>query len=511
MKKTCSNAVDFVLVVPCQEISNFAVQIIESYLKKEGFEVVILFFKERRQQESECTENEISLLVDFIKKVSPRLVGFTVMSPFFNISKTLTKRVKMEIDIPIIWGGVHATINPDECINISDICCIGEGEEPLRQILEHLRVGSEINGSIPNCWINKNGAVVKNTETYMCNDLDTLPYPVLTGNGKYIIKDNQIINEDPYLSYIKRTGKYAFKAFRGCPMNCTYCGNKSIREAYGSSGNYIRKRSVDNVIGELKEVVKTISNIKTIASYDEVFINNRMFVQEFSAKYKKDIHIPLTCSSIVTVLTEENVQMMADAGLVGINVGVEAFSEEIREKVYKRKMSNKRIIEKARMLHKYGIYIVYDFIYDCPLETEKDIEDCFWKLIINLPRPAQFNKYSLSNLPKTELTNYLLKEGYIESKDVVGESDKGLVQWKVGRNYGRNNNIWFWIILYDLFGWQVKSNNHSCIIPLFIIKMIACTKNYVFVKIVQKAIVVITSLIERTFWERMKAKIRTEV
>jgi radical SAM superfamily enzyme YgiQ (UPF0313 family) len=506
MIKVSSNSVDLALIVPYQEISTFGVRSLDSYLRQKGYNIVTVYFKRRSQEDTIPTDKEVSILVNFIKEIRPLLIGFSVISPFNNISRMLTKRIRDGVNVPIIWGGVHPTICPEDCIDIVDFLCIGEGEEPLCSIIDALREKGKIDINAPNCWINNGNGIRKNDRTYMCKDLDTLPYPDLSGKNVFFIDNDQLKEEDPYITYIQKRHKYDFKAFRGCPFACSYCGNKTIKDAHNPIGSYARKKSVDRVIGELKYVMETFPDIKILKCYDEVFISNDKFTKEFSVKYKKEINLPFTCDASLQLLTDENVSQMAHAGLKAVDCGIEAFSEEVRLNVYKRKISNKKIIEKSQILNKYNVFILYDFIYDNPLESAKDIERCFWDLIVFLPRPCTFNKYSLSHLPKTELTDRFLKEGRITENDIVGMSDKGLVQWKVSSTYKRDKTTNFWIIIYDLFGFQIKLNGRSLMIPLFAVKFIARTKNYFLARVFKKFIAVTQTLLEGKFWSKVKAK-----
>lgn len=506
MKEGFSNITDLVLIVPYQEVAAFGVRSIDSYLRQKGYNVVTLYFKRRSQEDTYPTDREVSLLVNFIKELSPLIVGFSVMSAFNSMSIMLTRKIRHKLDVPIIWGGVHPTICPEDCIDILDALCVGDGEEPLRYILNGMREYGEIDRSAPNCWVNSSNGIIKNAMSYVCKDLDSLPYPDFSGKNVYFINDNQIKEEDPYITYIHRRNKYDFKAFRGCPFLCTYCGNKTIIDAYKPAGHYMRKKSVDRVIGELKYAIEAFPNIKTLHSYDEVFISDVKYTREFSEKYKKEINLPFTCDVSLALLTEQNVSHMAQAGLKAVNCGIEAFSEDVREKTYRRKMSNKKIIEKTWILNKFNIYVIYDFIHDNPLESAKDIEKCFWDLIVHIPRPCSFNNYSLSHLPKTELTNRFLKEGRITESDIVGVSEKGLVQWKVTPNYHRNKKILFWIAVYNLFGIQIRFNGRSFMIPLFVVKFIARTRSYLVAKFFQRLTAIVQVFSEGKFWSTVKTK-----
>ena len=80
-----------------------------------------------------------SAIKEFIRDYDPDLIGISLMSIEFYPAKNLTRLLRKEFQIPIIWGGVHVTINPDDCLEHTDYICLGEGERAVVSLLSHLR------------------------------------------------------------------------------------------------------------------------------------------------------------------------------------------------------------------------------------------------------------------------------------------------------------------------------------------------------------------------------------
>lgn len=119
---------DLVLIVPFQDVAAFGPRIIEAYLRSKGCGVALIFFKGRSQVDAEPTERELSLLVELVKDLNPNRVGISVMSPSLDVARKITAEIRKTICAPIVWGGIHPTICPEECIDEADICCRGEGQ-----------------------------------------------------------------------------------------------------------------------------------------------------------------------------------------------------------------------------------------------------------------------------------------------------------------------------------------------------------------------------------------------
>src|SRR5262245_48641132 len=93
--------------------------------------------------------------------------------------------------------------------------------------------------TIPGMWVKQDGEIYRNELGPLENELDNLPFPEKQLWWEYgCFKDNLEVF----------TG-------RGCPFKCTFCNIHYQRELFGGKGDFLRKRSVGNVIAELKENV----------------------------------------------------------------------------------------------------------------------------------------------------------------------------------------------------------------------------------------------------------------
>src|SRR3989338_5302333 len=132
--------------------SDQGIRTISSVLKKAGHEVKIIFlaysedytkFYQKRVlgQISRLSKNSDLIGINSFASTAPRAV---------QVIKTLKRLNK-----PIIWGGVHATISPQHCINYADIVCVGEGEEAILDLVNAIEKNKNYS-KIRNLWVKKN-------------------------------------------------------------------------------------------------------------------------------------------------------------------------------------------------------------------------------------------------------------------------------------------------------------------------------------------------------------------
>jgi radical SAM superfamily enzyme YgiQ (UPF0313 family) len=162
---------------------------IASNARAEGYDVRILFLPG-------YLEKELSPpIIEFIHEFNPDLIGISLMSIEYYPAKNLTLLIKKMIDIPIVWGGVHAIIQPDECIQYADFVCTGEGEEAIVRLLEHLgKDGVKTEPDIPGIWVNHKGEIIKYPDAEPVGNLDVLPQQEYLPEYFYGLHENRIYN-----------------------------------------------------------------------------------------------------------------------------------------------------------------------------------------------------------------------------------------------------------------------------------------------------------------------------
>ncbi len=99
------------------------------------------------------------------------VAGFSLMTNHFNHARHVTEAIHHHLDMPVIWGGTHPTVRPEECLEVADAVCIGEGEETMLDVMDLVVEGKEFAG-IDNLWI-RGGE--RPPLRPLISDLDALP------------------------------------------------------------------------------------------------------------------------------------------------------------------------------------------------------------------------------------------------------------------------------------------------------------------------------------------------
>lgn len=407
------------ILVALYRYQNFPVRSMHSLLKEiDGIEPHSIFFKDLDTNMFNLpTKQEEELFVNLITRLNPQLVGFSVLSPYVAIARRLTKLVKDNSSSLVIWGGVHPTIFPESCINEADMLCVGEGEGAIGDLVRNLRDGKSYK-SIKNLWVKSGNDIIKNPMRMLMQDLDAIPSPSYGNNSYYFIDSGKMTKTDPLFS----NKSFMVQTSRGCPYSCSYCVNSLLQPLFKDIGPYTRRRSVSNVIKEIKENLSFSRNrIEYVFFVDEVFGTEESWLNEFELQYKKEVGIPFYVEYNPKMINSVILGKLANAGLDTICFGIQTGSDYIRNQIFHRPGKNDEIINVVKRINNYAVKIKYDLIIDNPYDTEQSLKDTI-EFLLKLPAPLAFNLYSIQYFPNYPFTKMALKDKHITPKEIEVDS-----------------------------------------------------------------------------------------
>lgn len=298
------------------------------------------------------------------------------LSAHFQQIKSLIESVQKEnTEIITIVGGGIVTSMPEVMYDYlkPDYIVLGEGEVTIVELMDALFNGKReckhVNGI---GFRDASGHFVLTPPRSPIMDLDSLPWPDLSGFGIETYLSIQKPNDNLYLYINDHPRFYPMISSRGCPYNCTFC--------YHPLGQKYRSRSVDNFIEEVEYVTNTY-NVNNLAIFDELLSSNRKRLYEICSRLKNVSH-PLRwmCQLRVDSVDEEMLLLMKDAGCFFISYGFESTSGLVLKSM-KKKINNVQIERALKLTRKAGIGIQGYFIYGDPAETKETAYETlnFWK------------------------------------------------------------------------------------------------------------------------------------
>ena len=342
--------------------------------------------------DNESTEKDEfkKMFMDF----NPDLVGITGTTSTINNALKVAKNIKGMSKVPIVLGGIHATIAPKKTLESEyvDIVAVGEAEDTIRELVENLDDLEKVKG----IWFKKEDKIIANEPRGLIHDLDTIPFP-----ARHLLKNPEAYAPPDAL----HKPVASIMTTRGCFGQCTYCCTKQI------FGLKIRARSVENILEEIDRCIKEYG-VKEIHFMDDNFVFNKKRVLEFCEELKKrkyDIYFEFANGLRADNVDRDILQALKDIGVVNLGFGVESGNQQILDNI-KKGIKKERVVKAFKLAKEFGFQTWGFFMFGLPGETKKTMQDTidfaieldpdFAKFLILKPYPGSevFNQLNEKNL-----------------------------------------------------------------------------------------------------------------
>jgi radical SAM superfamily enzyme YgiQ (UPF0313 family) len=367
------------------------------------------------------TPEDLKAIQQFVTFEKPDIVGISLMSNYFDRAVQLTSAIREVIDTTILFGGVHATLRPEECIEHADVVFVGEAEQSLPLVIKRIKDGQTLKG-VPGIWIRENGRPVGQGVCPSLENLNSLPPPDFDFDSHFIFSPNErkVI---PFQRGDFRSATFAFYngapfyrilTTRGCSQSCAFCINAKYRNMLGLK-QYIRKRSLESVMTELRQIVSLGIADRIMFIDDDLFLHSRDWIEQFKDAYKREVKLPFGCNATPGHVQPAKLRLLCDAGLSTINIGVQTGSDTLNDQIFNRKLKKKHLLKAVQVVNTEApqIGVGLDFLVRNPFETlSHKIETA--KLLLELDSRYIVKPYALTLFPGLPLTERAAREGILK-------------------------------------------------------------------------------------------------
>lgn len=391
--------------------SDQGIRTISGVLKNAGHEVNLVFMTLSEDYSKNYTHSELIQLARICRDSD--FIGINSFASTANRANRIIHFLK-RLNKPIIYGGVHATICPEDCIKHSDIVCVGEGEEAILDLVNALEKNKSYS-KIPNLWIRtKEGEVIKNPVRHLIDELDTLPFLDYKIETHYILGRGRIRKfQEPDLD-----GQIFFLTGRGCPYGCEYCSNSLFNQLYrGKCKNILRWHSPEYIINGILSLKKRFPTLSYFDIRDDTFsFRTTEDIKKFCELYKEKVKMRFKCLGDPKTISDEKIKLLVEAGCTDIIIGIQG-SERANREIYRRFQTDENVLKAAKLIHKYKnkLAVMYDVITCNPYEKPEDIINLI-RLLQKIPKPYFLSVNNLVFFPGTKLDQRARQDGTIKTE-----------------------------------------------------------------------------------------------
>ena len=423
---------------------NLGIEALSAVLKVAGHDVSLAYdpslFDDKTYYKIDFLARLFDVKKELIKKIinsKPDLVGVNVFVDNFKWALYMAREIKKSINVPVIFGGVFPTACPETVLkeDCVDVVCLGEGEQPLLELVNSIEKG-KVDYGIKNIWFKKDGQIIKN-ELRPLQDLDKLPL-----YDKELF-EKELVMKNHYLTVTQK----------GCPYSCTYCEHNFLRKFDEGQGQHLRRKSIDNIIKELK-IMKERYGFKEVDFKDNIFTVGKQWTLDFLKRYKQEIGLPFRILSHPLCMDNDIAKALKEAKVHRVQLGIQSMNQKTRNEILKRFETNKQIMACFAALDKYKVNYSIDHIFGLPYETEKEQIEAA-RIYATLKSCSRITVFWLTYFPKTDMVQIAQKAGLIGEKDIASiekgneptyQTEQGSLRDEKLKNTFKNYQILFRIM-----------------------------------------------------------------
>ena len=418
---------------------------VSAYLKAHGQEVEMFFMRSKR----DTAEADFSpaLLAELVERLRPAdLIGMSLMTNTFHRACVLTETIRAAgLEAPIIWGGTHPTVAPDESLEVAEMICVGEGEHAMLELARTLEEGKDPTG-IESLAFRRKGQTIRNPVSQLNREIDQYPFPDYDMETHWVARNDRFEPASPD-NLRGALHRYRIETTRGCPYPCTFCNNAALLKVYKGRGSWVRKRSNENVIQEIERARARFPMIEAINIVDDLFfVRSEDDIEEFSRLYQRRVNLPIELDAFPNTISQPKVRSLARLPLSLISMGIQSGSEDTLKNIFKRPTPIERIVEGINALADHKIRAEYHYILDNPFEPDRNRIETLRFAATYHRGPAILRIFPLQLYPGTPLYDRAREEG------LIGQRHESAYQYTyTGKRHllgSRYLDIWLRVVLH---------------------------------------------------------------
>lgn len=306
-----------------------------------------------------------------------------------------SEAVKRNTSVPVVWGGIHASLLPRQTLENENIDYVvqGEGEETFLALVRRLEARKgpfDIDG----LWYKANGDIRANRPKGFLdlNKLPRIPFDLLDARH-YDLDDTVPIFTS-----------------RGCAHRCGFCYNLQYCDRRW------RAMTAERVIEDLKFYVSTYSPNKIVFRDDNFFqdlkrsrrICEGIIAEGLKFRWRASCRI-----DYIKRMTDSDFRLLVDSGFEDFGFGMESGSQKMLD-IMKKDITAEETLYATKRLSEQSLLYSGSFVGGYPGETREDLHETmdFIAKIFRRDPSFTFVLFPYVPYPGTDAHDILVQHGF---------------------------------------------------------------------------------------------------
>jgi radical SAM superfamily enzyme YgiQ (UPF0313 family) len=330
----------------------------------------------------------------------PVCVGVTsTTGPQLRHAMQVSQLVKQHQDVPVVWGGIHATLLPEQTLERPEIDYVvqGEGERTFEELVAGLETGGVARNVAGVWWKQQGRATSGGTRPFI--DLNDEPF-----------LDYDLVDVPKYTRTVFGVERLSFSTSRGCCFPCAFCYSTAVHQRRW------RALKADLAVEQMKEFTRRYGVRGLFLTDANFFVDLDRARAILEGVVRQNLGLAFTRLHIrfdtLRQLSDADLALIDRAGCKCLALSVESGSERIRTLLHKP-VDEGELLEMNRRLKRSSIMPMYFFMLGYPTETLEDLRATvrlFTRLVTENPRAwKSVNTYA--PFSGTELYDLAVAEG----------------------------------------------------------------------------------------------------
>lgn len=314
-----------------------------------------------------------------------------------------SKMVKeLNKDIPVVWGGWHPSLLPEETIHndFIDILIRGQGENTFIEVLRALQNGGSLEGLRGVSFKEPQKGVIHN-QARPFEDINNF-----APTNFDILDINKYVSRSPLG---KRT--VFWNTSQGCPFHCGFCCTHTL---YAKRWISLK---VETIINEIETLVKRLRIDGILFTEDNFFTDKNRVKNICEELIRRNLEVRWSTDARIDQVIrygDDFLSLLKRSGCMKLYLGAESGDQEVLDFIDKG-IKVEYTYKAAAMLARNGIIAEFFLMLGFPLNPQKDLRLTL-EMVKEIKRKFpnhQATPFLYTPYPGTKLFDFALSQGLV--------------------------------------------------------------------------------------------------